>query len=206
MTLKELQNSNLERLEYRKKQNLQADEVYIEQIDKLGEAEKQKTKELWNTYELARRDFENKYNVFSGQITTFQEQLRFLIDAKNELNRDRKPITYQTLAEDIGISERTLSRYSNGHLSPSINVVIMICVLLELDIKQSAALLTSLGLCLLGTSRTHYAYMYLLEHYRCSKKSGKEKIEDCNKLLTGLHIPKKDQLYPRSILHKKDEL
>ena len=185
---KALINKNISRLNERTNYNNEKDRQYQASI--IGTVEEKSARELWDKYAEARAEFEKEYNIFSGQTTDFQEQLRYLIDAKNAT--ENSTITFESLAADIGISVKTLSRYNNGHYAPSINVLVMICISLKLDLKQSTALATSLGICFQGTNRAHYAYMYLLEKHRG------ETIAECNKILTGLHISKRDQLYPRS--------
>lgn len=152
---------------------------------------KEEIKSLWEKYADARKKFEEDYNLYSGQVTDFQEQLRYLIDEKNKATKGDKKITYASLAKEIGISKDTLTRYNSGHYAPSINTLMMICMVLKLDLKQAAALLESLGFTFMGTRREHYAYMYLLEHHRGAP------IKECNDILAGLHIDERYQLRPR---------
>lgn len=172
---------------------------------------------LWEKYEDARESFEEDYNIFSGQVTTFQDQMKSLMEKKNEIwekkvladnkdpqklskpqnlsDADRKKygikLTVENIAAEVGIEPETLSHYNNGHRAPSMNTLMAICIVMRLDIKQTTALLASLGFCFLGCSREHYAYMYLLENHR-----GKT-IQECNEILLGLKIDKKHLLLPR---------
>lgn len=148
--------------------------------DIMDDAEK---KRLWHEYAKEREAFEDDYNIFSGITTDFQEQLRILMKKKNK--------TAEKVAEKVGISPKTLSQYRNGRYAPSMQTLMSICMVLELDIKQSTALLTSLGFCFLGTSKEHYAYLYLLDKYR------KASLEKCNEVLTGLGVDYRHQLHPR---------
>lgn len=146
-------------------------------------------KRLWNEYTAERKQFEADYNLFSGITTDFQEQLNRLIKAKKK--------TGEEVAAKVGISAKTLSHYRHGRYAPSMQTLMSICMVLGLDIKQSTALLTSLGFCFLGTSREHYAYLYLLDKYRGAS------LEKCNEVLTGLEIDYRYQLHPRKV--KKEE-
>lgn len=174
-------------------------------------------RELREKYEQARKAFEEDYNIFSGQVTTFQEQIKYLMKKKNEIRKeklradgkvskdlqnpdflsddDRRKygieLTENNIAKEVGIEERTLSSYSNGHRAPSMNTLIAICIVMRLDIKQATALLASLGVCFSGCSKEHYAYMYLLENHR-----GKT-IKECNEILLGLGVDKQYLLHPR---------
>lgn len=156
---------------------------YVASVEKLEDSEKKEIKALWTQYTTARMEFERDYSLFSDMTTDFQQQLRILLKAKGK--------TALEIAEEVGISPKTLSRYNHGAHAPSMPTLIAICMALGLDIKQSTALLTTLGFCFLGTSREHYAYMRLIEQHRGAS------IEECNRILTGLHIDKKYQLYPR---------
>ena len=187
-----------DRLKKVTEENKKRTERYLDEVKvdrDLSSEQKQEMEKLWRDYVEARNKFEQDYNIFSGQVTSFQEQLDYLIDAYNINHSDK--MSKATIARAIGISEQTLSLYSSGHHAPSMNTLIAICIVLKLDIKQASALLTSLGFCFLGTRREHYAYMYLLEN--CRGKS----IEDCNKILTGLYIEEKYQLYPRKKKEQK---
>lgn len=156
------------------------------------EMSKDEIEELWKKYADARKKFEEDYNLYSGQVTDFQEQLRYLLDEKNKVEKKKEDkLTLAKLAQKLGINERTLGSYNAGRCAPSINTLMMICMILGLDINQASALLGSLGFTFMGTRREHYAYMYLLMKHR-----GKP-IEECNKILTGLHIDEKYQLRPR---------
>lgn len=141
-------------------------------------------KKRWERYSAERQEFEYKYNLFTGMTTNFQEQLKLAMKVRG--------VTYQDLAEEIGISVRTITRYNDGHNAPSMQMLIAVCIALHLDTKQATALLSSLGRCFLGTKKEDYAYMYLIE-----KHSGKS-IDECNKILADLGIEKKHRLYPRS--------
>lgn len=141
-------------------------------------------KKLWERYSAERQDFEYRYNLFSGMTTNFKEQLELVMEVNG--------VTVEKLAEMIGASTRTVSRYSEGHNAPSMQMFVAICIALRLDTKQSTSLLATLGRCFQGTRKEDYAYMYLIEHY-----SGKS-IDECNKFLADLGIDKKHRLYPRT--------
>ena len=162
---------------------------YKANIAKLSKEEKMVIEKLWKAYTKARIEFEHDYNLFSGITTDFQQQLSFLLKMKKT--------TAEKVAGEIGIEAKTLSRYRHGRNAPSMQVLIAICMVLNLDIKQSTVLLTSLGFCFLGTSKEHYAYMRLIENHRGAS------IVECNKILTGLHIDKKYHLYPRKAPQNK---
>lgn len=140
-------------------------------------------KKRWERYSAERQEFEYKYNLFTGMTTSFQEQLKLAMDVKD--------MTYEKLADKIGVSVRTITRYKDGHNAPSIQMLVAICIVLNLDTKQATALLSSLGRCFLGTKKEDYAYMYLIENH-----SGKT-IDECNEILADLNISKKYRLYPR---------
>lgn len=181
-----------ERMKAQKVENEILDNKYQEeQKKKLNEQEKAELKELWRKYEKARKEFEKEFNIFSGQVTTFQEQLQYLITVKNDL--DGTDWTKTSLAREAGISPKTIVRYTSGHFAPSMSTLMSICIILQLDIPQATALLTSLGFCFLGTRREHYAYMYLLQN--CKGKS----IDECNEILTGLHIDPKYHLTSKKL-------
>ena len=168
-------------------------------------------RELREKYEQARKAFEEDYNIFSGQVTDFQKQIKYLMKKKNKIreeklladgtdpdnlsDNDRRKygieLTVENIAYEVGIGVRTLSSYNNGHRAPSMNTLIAICIVMRLDIKQATALLASLGVCFSGCSKEHYAYMYLLENHR-----GKT-IKECNEILLGLGVDKQYLLHPR---------
>ena len=99
--------------------------------------------------------------------------------------------TREDLAEDIGVSAETISRYRSGETHPDIRMAVAICIACSLNLEQSKKLLNSLGFSLEGASKEIKAYRYLIEHH-----SG-EKILECNKILTQIGIIKRNQLYPR---------
>lgn len=153
----------------------------------------EKTKEIftqeemekrWKRYSKARQDFEHRYNLFSGMTTDFREQLSLVMKVED--------VTFEELAEKIGVSSKTISRYNSGHNAPSMQMLVAICIALHLDTKQSTALLASLGRCFQSTRKEDYAYMYLIENH-----SGKS-IEECNCILSDLGISKSFWLYPRT--------
>lgn len=147
----------------------------------VAKEEKERINKLRETYKKERENFQAEYDLYSKTEMDFQKKLTIILEQREK--------TAEELAEDVGIEPETLSRYRNGN-GPSFEVLVAICIALELDIKQSAALFSSLGYSFLGTSKEHYAYAYLIE-----KHSG-EKISKCNEILTGLGIDIDDQLYP----------
>lgn len=140
-------------------------------------------KRLWEKYSDERQKFEYRYNLFSGMTTNFKEQLGLAMKVNG--------VTFEELAEKIGVSAKTVRRYNDGHNAPSMQMLVAICIALHLDTKQSTSLLATLGRCFQGTRKEDYAYMYLIEQH-----SGKS-IDECNKILVDLNIDKKHRLYPR---------
>lgn len=141
-------------------------------------------KKRWYRYTDARQDFEQRYNLFCGMTTSFQEQLELVMKVEG--------MTFEKLAEKIGVSPKTIVRYNGGHYAPSMQMLVAICISLNLDTKQSTALLASLGRCFQSTRKEDYAYMYLIENHR-----GKT-IEQCNSILKDLGIDERFWLYPRT--------
>ncbi len=150
----------------------------------LNEIEKREAEKLWNSYSEARKEFEKEFNVYTGQSVDFQSQLDILLKAR-DMNRN-------SLALEIDIPPATLSRYKQGHFCPSLNVVMMICMALDLDLGQAMLLLGSLGRTLLSSCKEHYMYIYLLTNHK-----GME-IDKCNKLLKEFGIEEKYWLVPRN--------
>jgi len=146
-----------------------------------AQAEKKRIDELCEKYEIERKAFQSDYNLYAEMEMDFQEKLTVILEKKDK--------TAECLAGQVGIAPETLSRYKSGN-GPSFEVLVAICIVLKLDIKQSAALFSSLGYSFLGTSKEHYAYAYLIENY-----SGKT-INECNEILTGLKIGVDYHLYP----------
>lgn len=204
MTVKTDQKTNEAKQQAREKR-------YLKEVNSLDENSKNEIKVLWEKYADARATFEANYNLFAGMTTSFQQQLNYLIKAKNR--------TQTVVARAVGIDARTLRGYSAGRSAPSMPTLISICIVLDLDVKQAAALLTSLGYCFLGTSKEHYAYLYLIEWNHnnwvqqpdtLKKKTLKErkvpeaeveelktKLKKCNEILTGFHIEERFHLKPR---------
>jgi Predicted transcriptional regulator len=152
-----------------------------------AKAEKKRIDSLHEKHETERKAFKDDYNLYAEMEMDFQEKLTTILE--------KKKVTAHTLAENVDIAPETLSRYRSGN-GPSFEVLVAICIALELDIKQSSALFSSLGYSFLGTSKEHYAYAYLIENH-----SGK-KISECNEILTGLGISVDNHLYPHRHIDK----
>lgn len=134
-------------------------------------------------YEKGREQFEADYKTTSSITSSFQEILKKLMEQKHT--------TIEQLAEQVGLNPRTIGRYREGTYAPGLQVVIAICMVLNLDIKQSYELMGELGLSLFGSRKEHCAYLYLLQNYRGSS------ISRCNTILRSLGISEAYLLYSR---------
>ena len=144
--------------------------------------EKNRVIALKEKYKEECKSFLDDYDTYKESVLDFQKKLSvFMKKAKK---------TAHNIAEEVGIQPETLSRYRTGVKAPGIETLVAICVALHLDIKQSQELFNSLGYSFLGTSKEHYAYIYLIEKHR-----GKS-VSQCNEILTGLGIDIDFQLYP----------
>lgn len=136
-----------------------------------------------NMYHADQKQFEADYQTTSSITSSFQDILRGLMI--------RKDITIEQLADQVGLNPRTIGRYREGTYAPGLQVVIAICMVLNLDIKQSYELMGGLGLSLFGSRKEHCAYLYLLQNYRGSS------ISRCNSILRSLGIDEAYLLYSR---------
>lgn len=143
---------------------------------------------LREKYENDREVFKADYKLYAETEIDFQERLSNIIKEKKKTSKG-VPITQEYIAEQVGISPTTLSNYKKNK-GPSFNVLVAICIAMELDMKQSASLFSSLGYSFLGTSREQYAYAYLIENHR-----GKT-VAECNNILVALDIGVEYLLYP----------
>lgn len=134
-------------------------------------------------YEKDQNQFEADYKTTSSITSSFQEILKKLMDQKH--------MTIEQLAEQVGLNPRTIGRYREGTYAPGLQVVIAICMVLNLDIKQSYELMGGLGLSLFGSRKEHCAYLYLLQNYRGAS------ISRCNSILRSLGISEAYLLYSR---------
>jgi len=144
--------------------------------------EKNRIKALQEEYREEYKLFQTDYDAYRDTVLDFQKKLSVFMKKAQK--------TAEKIAEEVGIQPETLSRYRNGVKAPGIETLVAICVALHLDIKQSQELFNSLGYSFLGTSKEHYAYIYLIEKHR-----GKS-VSQCNEILTGLGIDIDFQLYP----------
>lgn len=144
--------------------------------------EKNRIRTLQEKYKEEYKLFQTDYDTYKDTVFDFQKKLTvFMKKAKK---------TAEQIADEVKIAHETLSRYRTAEKVPGIETLVAICVALHLDIKQSQELFNSLGYSFLGTSKEHYAYIYLIQNHR-----GKSVCE-CNEILTGLGIDVKYQLYP----------
>lgn len=143
--------------------------------------EKNRINELQRKYRKEYESFQDDYDTYRDTVLDFQNKITVFMKKAGK--------TAQNLAEEVGIATETISRYRNGK-APKIQTLVAICVALNLDVKQSQELFNSLGYSFLGTSKEHYAYIYLIEKHR-----GKS-VSQCNEILTGLGIDIDFQLYP----------
>ncbi len=134
-------------------------------------------------HDIDRNQFETDYKTTCSITSSFQDILKKLMEQKN--------MTIERLAEQVGLNPRTIGRYREGTYAPGLQVVIAICMVMNLDIKQSYELMGGLGLSLFGSREEHCAYLYLLQNFRGSP------VSRCNEILRSLGISKAYLLYSR---------
>lgn len=99
--------------------------------------------------------------------------------------------TAERLAENIGVSVETISRYRTGETRPDIRMAVALCLAFSLNFRQSEKMLNSLGFTLKGSSREQCAYRRLIKNY-----SGLS-IKEANELLSKCGLLESQKLYPR---------
>lgn len=161
---------------------------------------------LWKLHTSSKETFDKNFEIFTKKAYSFQTLLDSSIKDKN--------LTYDLVAYAIDIDVRTLRGYKAGRTAPSIQTLVSICIVLDLDAQQAAPLFLSLGFCLSGNRPDLYAYTRLLNENNSvysrlvqtqNDKNDKvtvqnmlrAKIKKCNILLTEWGIDEQFHLKPR---------
>ncbi len=126
-------------------------------------------------------NYNKNFNYTSNTEDTYEIRIEKLIDEYK--------ITEEKFKTKTGLDHMSYIRFRTGKI-PSLQKLIAICVVFEIDIQTLIGLLRSLGRTFKLTDPKHYAYYKLVEDYK-----GRT-IPECNELLKKIGITQKKDLLP----------
>ena len=146
-----------------------------------------------------KNEFIKDLTLLRANNESFSQKMCRIIDTQKAQDYDAdgkvtwKPLSNKVVFENVtqlstSIYDRIKAYDGNNEYVPSLETVITLCMVYNLDIQMAETLLMTLGVTFKKTDKKHNAYSLLLTKHR-----GKN-IYECNEILEQLGVERKDWL------------